>query len=561
MIQSVTRADGDTFTLSLNGEPRTYTNDKEGKRQAILDGLNAIETMAVGEDVYLPSNESLQVVAAVLYPDGIQTEVAYQTVCQVTEKACAHLGYGGEVELGPPAVPFARRGAYRRQYPPVDAQTVLDELALAGTGSSFPRQEIACTILWNKAGLAVYGRHWSKLTSAEQSLIQTQVDAIAEQAGWEKDNSTATGSYTKPLPVDEATARSRLDDLLRRENGRPVLVSSVIYQAQLGAYGRGFYSNELSSVLQTIVSETLQAHGYRPTPQEGEYRPRPVTLTAAAETKLQEKLAALSPVMTEFGQALLLQDVVDTLGVASLSEWQAEQLVADGRVSQALRKVGYQTELTWCQPYHFQPKREGNQALRVILKEVRVQNDPARKLSLAQGLAVLTPALAIDDVDETLVYLEMVGAKQSVKANWAALVGGGKVHWLGRKRIRLDGMKEHVKIQATLPCGWANHILIHKQASLKEMNPEQPFYLLDDGTQPIPPLFYPMLNKCLALPLLPAWAGYLWENGRAKQLITLLDEGEGQGYAAWRVLPTAEAWQNHLEKGISSKLIAFGSLI
>ncbi|MCB8980631.1 MAG: hypothetical protein H6657_24740 [Ardenticatenaceae bacterium] len=558
MINSVTRAsDGNMITLSLNGEPRTYSNDKEGKRQAILDGLNAIETMTVGEDVYLPSNESLQVVAAVLYPDGIQTEAAYQTVRQVTEKACAHLGYGGEVELGPPAVAFARRGVYRRQYPPVDAQLVRDELALAGTGSSFPRQESACTILWNKAGLAVYGRHWSKMTAAEQSLIQTQVDAIAEQAGWEKDNSTATGSYTKPLSVDAAIARSRLDDLLRRENGRPVLVSSVIYQAQLGAYGRGFYSNELAPSLQTIVNETLQAHGYRPTPQDGEYRPLPVMLAAAAETNLQEKLAALSPVMTELGQALLLRDVVDALGVASISEWQAEQLVADGRVSQALRKVGYQTELTWCQPYHFQPKRDGHEAQRVILKEVRVKNDPTRKLSLAQGLAVLTPALTIDDVDETLVYLEMVGAKQSVKANWAALVGGGKVHWLGRKRIRLDGMKEHVKIQATLPCGWANHILIHKQASLKEMNPEQPFYLLDDGTQPIPPLFYPMLNKCLALPLLPEWAGYLWENGRAQELITLLDEGEGQGYAAWRVLPPPEEWQAVVQTGLAVGRISF----
>ncbi|GIK53465.1 MAG: hypothetical protein BroJett014_24380 [Planctomycetota bacterium] len=561
MIKSVTHAaDGNTLTLSLNGKSQTYTNDKEGKRQAILDGLNAIETMAVGEDVYLPSNESLQVVAGVLYPDGIQTEAAYQTVCQVTEKACAHLGYGGEVELGPPAVPFARRGAYRRRYPPVDAQLVRDELALAGTSSSFPRQEIACTILWNKAGLAVYGRHWSKLTAAEQSLIQTQVDAIAAQDGWEKDGGsapTATGSYTKSLPVDEATARSRLDDLLRRENGRPVLVSNVIYQAQLGAYGRGFYSNELSPVLQTIVSETLQAHGYRPTPQDGEYRPQPVMLAAAAETNLQEKLAALSPVMTEFGPALLLRDVVEALGVVSISEWQAEQLVADGRVGQALRQLGYQTELTWCQPYHFRPKRDDHEAKRVILKAVRVKNDPTRKLSLAQGLAVLTPALAIDDVDETLVYLEMVGAKQSVKANWAALVGGGKVHWLGRKRIRLDGMKEHVKIQATLPCGWANHILIHKQASLKEMNPEQPFYLLDDGAQPIPPLFYPMLNKCLALPLLPEWAGYLWENGRAHELITLLDEGAGQGYAAWRTLPSAEAWQAVIQEGLQTKQICF----
>ena len=558
MTQPITCVyEANKLILSINGTQQTYTNDKEGKRQAILDGLNAIQTMTVGEDVYLPNHESLQVVAAILYPAGIQTEAAYQTVCQVTEKACAHLGYGDEVELGPPTVAFARRGVYRRRYPPVAAQLVRDELALARTSSSFPRQEIACTILWNKAGLAVYGRHWSKLTSAEQTLIQTQVDAIAAQAGWEKDDSTATGSYTKPLPVDEATARNRLDDLLRRENGRPVLVSNVIYQAQLGAYGRGFYSNELSSVLQTIVNETLQAHGYRPTPQDGEYRPLPVTLAAAAETNLQEKLAALSPVMTEFGQALLLRDVVEALGVESISEWQAEQLVADDRISQALRQMGYQAELTWCQPYHFQPKRDDHDPRRVILKEVRVKNDPAHKLSLAQGLAVLTPALAIDDVDETLVYLEMVGAKQSVKANWAALVGGGKVHWLGRKRIRLDGMKEHVKIQATLPCGWANRILIHKQASLKEMNPEQPFYLLDDGTQPIPPLFYPMLNKCLALPLLPEWAGYLWENGRVRELITLLDEGEGQGYAAWRVQQAAEDWQAIVQEGLLTKATGF----
>lgn len=107
MIDSCTRStDGKTFTLSINGEQHTYTNDKEGKRQAILDGLNTIETVAVGQDVYLPSNEALQVVAAILYPDGIQTEAAYQTVCDVTEEACAHLGYGSEVELGPPAVPF-----------------------------------------------------------------------------------------------------------------------------------------------------------------------------------------------------------------------------------------------------------------------------------------------------------------------------------------------------------------------------------------------------------------------------------------------------------------------
>jgi len=550
---------GKQFTLTVGGQTKTYANNKEGKRQAILDGLSAIETAAVGQDVYLPSNESLQVVAAVLYPDGIQTEAAYQTVCDVTEKACAHLGYGSEVELGPPAVPFSARGSYRKQHPPVDAQMVLAELELAGTGSAHPRQEVACTILWNKAGLDVYGRHWSKLTPAEQSLIQAQVDAIAGQAGWDKDDSTATGTYTKPLPVDEAAARSRLAQLIRQENGRPVSASSVVYQAQLGAYGRGFYTNELAPELQAIVTETLQANGYRPTLEDGEYRPVPVTLAPEVEANIAEKLATISPVMTEFGLCLLLRDVLAAVAGRdqAISEWQAEQLVQDGRIGQALRQLGYQNDLTWCQPYNFQPKLGDDRTHQVILKEIRVQNDPNKTLSLAQGLAVYTPALAIDDVDDTLVYLEMVGAKQSVKANWAALVGGGKVHWIGRKRVQLDGMKEHVKIQATLPCGWANHILIHKQASLKEMNPEQPFYLLDDGTRPIPPLFYAMLNKCLALPLLESWVAYLWANGRERNLISLLDSGEGQGYAAWRTLPAAKEWQDVVEYGLHSQTIAF----
>jgi hypothetical protein len=119
----------------------------------------------------------------------------------------------------------------------------------------------------------------------------------------------------------------------------------------------------------------------------------------------------------------------------------------------------------------------------------------------------------------------------------------------------LDSINNHIKIQSSLHCGWAIHILIH-QASLKEMNPEQPFYLLDDGRRPIPPLFYPMLNKCLALAFLESWLS-LWANGRERNLITLLDEGEGQGYAAWRVLPALDVWQEIMVSGLHSEAIAF----
>ena len=559
MVNFVTRsADGKTFTLSVKGEQRSYTNDKEGKRQAILDGLNTIDTVTVGEDGYLPSNEALQVVAAVLYPDGIQTEAAYRTVCDVTEKACAHIGYGVEVELGPPAVPFSRRGLFRKQYPPVDTQMILDELELAGTSSTHPRQEVACTILWNKAGVDVYGRHWSKLTPAEQNMIRVQVDEIADQASWRKDESTTTGKYNRPLPADEAAARSRLAEMLRRENGRPISASSVIYQTQIGAYGRGFYSDELAPVLQTIVTETLQANSYRAIPEDGEYRPLPFALTSETEVNTVEKLAAIAPVMTEFGSALLLRDVlVAVVGRdRGISEWQAEQLVQNDPIGQALRQLGYRAELTWCQPYHFQPKLGDSDAHQVILKEVRVNNDSHKKLSQAKGLPVHTPAIVLDSDNDNIIYLEMVGHKQAVRANWAALVGK-KVRWIGGQRVYLDGMKDHVMVRASLPCGWVNHILIHKQASIREMNPEEPFFLLDDGRQSIPPLFYPMLNNCLSVPVLANWTRCLWENGRQHNLITLLNNGEGQGYAAWRVLPAPQDWQALVQDGLSAGQISF----
>jgi len=164
----------------------------------------------------------------------------------------------------------------------------------------------------------------------------------------------------------------------------------------------------------------------------------------------------------------------------------------------------------------------------------------------------------LDPEEDEIVYLEVVGAKQAVRANWAALVGGGsRVHWFGRQRIELDGMKNHRLVQAALPCGWSDYILIHKQASLQAMNPEEPFYLLDDGSRQIPALFYAMLNKCLAIPVLEEWAEYLWTKGREEKLIALLNDGAGQGYAAWRVLPAREQWRQVVQGGLLAKRIDF----
>ena len=77
---------------------------------------------------FLPDDAALQVVAAIMQPDGIPTKEAYQTICDVTARACAHLGYGDAIALAPPLVSFAQRGSYRKQYPSLKEDAVLNHL-------------------------------------------------------------------------------------------------------------------------------------------------------------------------------------------------------------------------------------------------------------------------------------------------------------------------------------------------------------------------------------------------------------------------------------------------
>lgn len=548
-----------TLTLTHNGETQHYPNDKMGKRQSILDGLQAIATKTAGADTYLHSDAAQQLVAAVLYPDGIQTEEAYQQVCRITDKALTFLGYGEEVTLGPPTVPFSERGSYRHKLPPVSTQLVLDELEGARLSGTLPRREIPCTIPWNQAGQAVYQRHWRDLTPGQQEQIRIQVDQIAQQAGWDTETKPNASLYIQPLAINAARAKEYLLYLLKQEAGAPLLHSAVVSQLQQGAYGRSFFSNDLPEALSALVTALLPAHGYQMDLVEGEYRPKPADLTLPDVESLAEKIAALPKVETQMGQALLLSDLLHSLAAEqTMSDWQKARLIQTSPLSHALLQIGFQTELTWCQPYQFVPEREDEwQATPVLLRAARPKNDPDRTIQLAAGLPVYTPGLVVDNEDNTLVYLEMVGVKEAVKANWATLMGGNRVHWLVGQRIQMEGMKQHILVPASLPCGWVSQVLIHKQASLKAMNPEQPFYLLDNDQQPIPSLFYPMLNKALPLPLLATWQTYLWTYGKDAQLITLVNEGQGQQYAAWRILPDLAAWQTLVQTGLQRATLHF----
>jgi hypothetical protein len=467
---------------------------------------------------------------------------------------------------------FSQRGAYRRREPVVDEAVVLAALAEAGISSAAPEQRVNVAIVCNQMAWAAYNRPLSELSEAQQERLRLQAGAVAAAAGWritvEEGSRQSTTYYARPLRPSLEGARQALVALLADYDGYPVRADTVQTHAERGAYGRSFYNDDLDPALAGLVRQALVEHGYESDPAGQEFRPRPMAVPEDAGARLQEALAALEPVPTDFGPGLLQDVVLETarqaLDLGQLGDWQAEQLLATGALGEALSRLGYRREATWCQPYHFRPPLDDGvsprKARQVLLKEIRITRDPECRLSLASGLPVHTPTVVLDPDHDDIVYLEMVGPKQAVRANWAALVGG-RVQWIGRQRVELDGMKRHALVQASLPCGWLDAVLIHKQASLQAMQPEEPFYLLDGGDGQIPPLFYPMLNKCLAIPLLETWADFLWARGReagqGARLIELLNDGAGQDYAAWRVLPAPEAWQEIVQNGLRGGQTAF----
>jgi hypothetical protein len=477
---------------------------------------------------------------------------------------------------------FPARGAYRKRYPEVDRQELLAEMANAPCSHYAPRQEISGRILWNTLAWSLYNRSLGALTPAQQQQIRDQVNAHATEGGWQMEVTTADTVYSRPLAPDLPAARRLVEKLLVEARGEPVSDYALTAEAQRGAYGRVFYSEALSGELEALMQECLVARSYL-TQTDGSnlYQPRPLTLSPDGVRLLAEKLAAVTPAGTDAGAALLASDVfaavrqsLDESGTAvteeggetatagtamtipaAATEYQIRKLLTEGAGAAVLRRLGYRAEVEWLQPYQMEPNPGDGRSREVFLPEIRL-GQAVETVQFTTGMRVHVPAVALDDENDDVVYLEMVGQKAAVRANWAALVGK-KAHWIGRQRVYLEGMKKHVQIQTKLPCGWLHTALIHRQASLQEANPEEPFYLLDNGGVPIPPLFYPMLNRCLAVPLLPAWSDYLWERGRQEKLITLLNNGEGQGYAAWRVLPAPAEWEKVVARGLKAGRLTF----
>ncbi len=164
------------------------------------------------------------------------------------------------------------------------------------------------------------------------------------------------------------------------------------------------------------------------------------------------------------------------------------------------------------------------------------------------GLRAYCGGYAVDaDEDDHVIYLALVGYRTAVRGVWAALLEHKPIEIAGQLFRRAEGAYLHRAVQ--LPeSGLENMALLHHQASVNQLEPNQPFYLLNDSDEPPYARFFAMLNRAVVAPMLPQWAEWLWRAGCQKELIARLESTRGT--FAWRVHASDELWLEIIQDGI-----------
>lgn len=164
------------------------------------------------------------------------------------------------------------------------------------------------------------------------------------------------------------------------------------------------------------------------------------------------------------------------------------------------------------------------------------------------GLRAYCIGYAVDtDEDDHVIYLALVGYRTAVRGVWAALLEHKPLEIAGQLFRRAEGAYLYRATQ--LPeSGLENMALLHHQASIPNLEPNQTFYLLNDSDEPPHTRFFAMLNRAVVAPLLPHWAEWLWRAGRREKLIMRLDTTSGT--FAWRIQASDEIWLDLVRRGI-----------
>ena len=538
---------------------------------ALLATLRTLPTLTLDTACYLSLNAAHECVADHLFPDGVQSEVDYQCVTETTRSLCTQLGFGEAVTLNPPQVPFAERGDYLKQLPVVSdehlqqaLETVLARIPLYLTT---PHRALRRDSLLFQVAYCAWGVRVREVTPVQLAYLAEQCDPWMEARGWEllltlDDEHWSYASdpaYRRALEPDRDALTRALVKALRDGFTSLETVRRIGLQA-------AFHYNTRTDPEERIAAaewQTLFAQlGYQLDASGERLEPIPLMLPEDATTRVCTALSELSTYAHKDYESMLARQEVlaaTTKALAldgeTLTAAREEALVTRGVVGEALVALGYENRAIWLPAYLLTPSPDqaGDFFRRAQQLQTRVHHP-----EFASGLQVHSPALVRDDA--TLVYLELVGPRQAVHANWAALRGARRTHYVAGGRLNVSKEDGLETLKRTLPCGWDHWALLHRQTSLETMQPREPFYLLDEGASVIPPLFFPMLARSLAMPLQATWDEHLWVQGRLRGLITSLSDAS-YGLGGWRVEAEEDVWREVVREGLQQAAISFGASV
>ncbi|KAA3656702.1 MAG: hypothetical protein DWQ04_30305 [Chloroflexi bacterium] len=405
--------------------------------QDLMHKVAAMHTIQVGDDTYLSYDAVLTETANHLFSDGPQSESDFQQITEQAGRLLTQLGYGSPVTLNPPAVPFNQRGTYYRKMPQLDTvvvQAALDQLSTLC--NSKPEHRVIAVRLMLNVAKRLGHTSFDHLETGLREHITNQVTKLAADLGWTFYDS---GIFAKPRPFDTDKAKTAVSTHLTKTDG-PVWHSDLLNTAVSAGYGHSFYYlEEPDPAIEEIIQTTLIAHNYETTADNDCYRPKLPVLPTDTQPQLLDGLRQLQiySIDDKHNRDMLhvdeVQHVLNQVLGQSTTEYQFQRFLSAGPLANALIQLGYERDTTTLPTSEIRPFSTRFQTPNLyhpfLRKEVvAATNDPPQMLHLADGMTVHAPIITLDDDEETIVALQMIGPEQSVKANWAALMGGGKTN-------------------------------------------------------------------------------------------------------------------------------------
>ena len=498
--------------------------------------------------------------------EGNMAPERFQLLMEHLDSARGLSNLGSQKEFMPPDVNYTERGTYYQVVNPPDPEVVkkaldfFDFYTESHNQRAYPEVYVFDYVIYQHVWNHMYGH---TIQDGRMQLVQNIVNAVVDAGEWtyHPDRQLFT-AYPKWTPAPTAKMDQEFD-------GDNSFSDSGFYDVVAqDAYGRSYYSKPdlFPQDFQEYVEQMAELYKYNHV--QDRFIPKPVEMPDNIEDIGRQILSDDgNMVFSEHGyQVMPLQTIRDRLldhGInLPISKIKFQLMGSSGEWAKPLVVNGFDlyTEEYWSDHFSFGTP---NERFDCVQKQRRTEDslEHTHKAVFAAGLPVTLVGFILNPSSEELIYLNMVGPRNSVRANWAELMSK-KQHYYNGAYFKVATAKNHKRFEGFLPSGLYQMILINHAASPSELTPlDSKFYLLTTNrSDAMPKHFLATLDRFLKVPVMEHWAEYLWVLGRSIGMIHYTGNPNDQiGGTSWTIHRGTEdtSWSTLISAGIAAKDLAF----